>query len=111
MSDADQGCFISKVTSRVVGDKRRWREYKARAGQLPPTYRAAIDAIERHLFLFGPTDSESAASLFEDVADLFERVEAWVVPDVVRADAISDRGGPHRGVLTRICWLWSGLEG
>jgi hypothetical protein len=37
MSDARKGGFISKV----IGPKRRWREYKARVRQLPPNYRAA----------------------------------------------------------------------
>ena len=37
MSDAEKGGFISKVTSKVIGDKRRWREYKARVRQLPRT--------------------------------------------------------------------------
>jgi DNA-binding ferritin-like protein (Dps family) len=72
--------FISKVTSKVIGDKRRWREYKARVRQLPPDYRKAVDAIERYLMLFGPMDGDSAASLFEDVADLFERAAADATP-------------------------------
>jgi DNA-binding ferritin-like protein (Dps family) len=72
--------FISKVTSKVIGDKRRWREYKARVRQLPPDYRKAVDAIERYLMLFGPMDGDSAASLFEDVADLFEQAAADATP-------------------------------
>ena len=69
MTDAGTGGFISKM----VGDKRRWRAYKARVRQLPPDYRTAVDAIERYLMYFGPMDGDSAASLFEDVADLFEQ--------------------------------------
>ena len=76
MSDADRGGFISKV----VGDKRRWRQYKARVRQLPPNYRAAVDGIERYLMYFGPTDTDSASSLFEDVADLFEQAAADGTP-------------------------------
>jgi DNA-binding ferritin-like protein (Dps family) len=72
MSDAEKGGFISKV----IGDKRRWREYKARVRQLPPNYRTAVDAIERYLMYFGLLDADSAASLFEDVADLFEQAAA-----------------------------------
>jgi len=30
---------ISKFTSKVIGDKRRWRQYKARTRQLPENYR------------------------------------------------------------------------
>jgi DNA-binding ferritin-like protein (Dps family) len=76
MSDAEKGGFISKV----IGDKRRWREYKARVRQLPPSYRTAVDAIERYLMHFGPVDGGSAASVFEDVADLFEQAAADGTP-------------------------------
>lgn len=86
MSDAEQGGFISKV----IGDKRRWREYKARVRQLPPDYRTAVDAIERYLMYFGVLDSDSAASLFEDVADLFERAAADRTPirEIVGEDPV-----------------------
>ncbi len=76
MADTDKGGFISKV----IGDKRRWRAYKARVKQLPPGYRTAVDAIERYLMHFGVLDADSAASLFEDVADLFEQAAADGTP-------------------------------
>ena len=76
MSDRETGGFISKV----IGPKRRWRAYKARVRQLPPNYRNAVDAIERYLMFFGPMDADSAASLLEDVADLFERAAADGTP-------------------------------
>ena len=76
MSDTHEGGFISKV----IGPKRRWREYKARVRQLPPNYRSAVDAIERYLMHFGPMEADSAASLLEDVADLFERAAADGTP-------------------------------
>jgi DNA-binding ferritin-like protein (Dps family) len=76
MSDVDKGGFISKV----IGDKRRWRAYKARTRRLPENYRTAVDAIERYLMHFGPVDGDSAASVFEDVADLFERAAADGTP-------------------------------
>jgi DNA-binding ferritin-like protein (Dps family) len=76
MSDTEEGGFISKV----IGDKRRWRQYKARVRQLPPDYRTAVDAIERYLMHFGPVDGDSAASVLEDVADLFERAAADETP-------------------------------
>jgi DNA-binding ferritin-like protein (Dps family) len=86
MSDAERGGFVSKV----IGDKRRWRQYKARVRQLPPNYGAAMDAIERYLMHFGPTDADSAASLLEDVADLFERAAADSTPirEIVGADPV-----------------------
>jgi DNA-binding ferritin-like protein (Dps family) len=71
---------ISKFTSKVIGDKRRWREYKARTRQLPENYRAAVDAFERYLMCLGPADGDSAASMFEDLADLFEQSAADGTP-------------------------------
>jgi DNA-binding ferritin-like protein (Dps family) len=70
----------SKFMSKVIGDKRRWREYKARSRQLPANYRTAVDALERYLMFFGPMDGDSAASVFEDLADLFERAAADGTP-------------------------------
>jgi len=72
MSEAEKGGFISKV----IGPKRRWRAYKARTRQLPASYRTAVDAIERYLMYFVPVDGDSAAAMFEDLADLFERAAA-----------------------------------
>jgi len=71
---------ISKLITKVVGEKARWRQYKARVRQLPANYRAAVDAIERYLMHFGPLNADSAASLLEDVADLFERAAADGTP-------------------------------
>jgi DNA-binding ferritin-like protein (Dps family) len=71
---------ISKFTSKVIGDKRRWREYKARTRQLPANYRTAVEALERYLMYFGPADGDSAASMFEDLADLFEQAAADGTP-------------------------------
>ena len=81
---------ISKFTSKVIGDKRRWREYKARTRQLPENYRTAIDALERYLMYFGPADGDSAASMFEDLADLFEQSAANGTPirEVVGEDPV-----------------------
>ena len=86
MSGAEKGGLMSKV----IGDKRRWRQYKARVRQLPPNYRTAVDAIERYLMHFGPMDGDSAASLFEDVADLFERAAAdgTAIREIVGEDPV-----------------------
>jgi DNA-binding ferritin-like protein (Dps family) len=68
---------ISKFTSKVIGEKRRWREYKARVRKLPDNYRAAVEALERYLMSSGGVvDGDSAASLFENIADLFEQSAA-----------------------------------
>ena len=76
MSDKERGGFVAKV----IGPKRRWRAYKARVEQLPESYRATVDAIERYLMHFVPTDGDSAVSQFEDLADLFERAAADRTP-------------------------------
>jgi len=82
--------MFSKFIAKVVGPKGRWRQYKARVRQLPPDYRATVDAIERYLMHFGPMDGDSAASLFEDVADLFERAAADGTPirEIVGEDPV-----------------------
>ena len=65
---------ISTFTSKVIGEKRRWREYKARVRKLPENYRAAVEALERYLMSTGGVvDGDSAASLLENIADLFEQ--------------------------------------
>jgi len=86
MSDSARGGFVS----RVIGPKRRWRAYQARVRQLPEGYRSAVDAIQRYLMYFGPVDAESAASLLEDVADLFDRAAADGTPirEVVGDDPV-----------------------
>jgi DNA-binding ferritin-like protein (Dps family) len=76
MSETEEAGFISKV----VGPKRRWRAYKARVKQLPENYRTAVEAIEHYLMHFVPTDAASAASEFEDLADLFEGAAADGTP-------------------------------
>ena len=76
MSNDEHSGFLTKV----VGDKRRWRAYKARVKDLPPNYRSAVEAIERYLMHFGPMEAEDAASLLEDVADLFGRAAADDTP-------------------------------
>jgi DNA-binding ferritin-like protein (Dps family) len=86
MSDVEKGGFISKM----VGPKRRWRQYKARVRQLPPNYRTAVEAIERYLMHFVPADADSAESMFEDLADLFEQGAADGTPvrEIVGEDPV-----------------------
>lgn len=68
---------ISKFTAKVIGDKRRWRQYKARTEQLPPNYRVAVDALQRYLQFFGPSgQTDTLLSMLEDLADLFEQSAA-----------------------------------
>lgn len=76
--------------TKIVGDKRQWRAYKARVRALPPNYRLAVEGVERYVMYFGATDAHSATSLFEDVIDLFERAAADGTPvrDVVGDDPV-----------------------
>lgn len=65
--------FIEKIIGDI-GDKRRWRQYKARVKQLPENYRTAVEAIERYLMYFGAiTKGDILMSMLEDLADLFEQ--------------------------------------
>jgi DNA-binding ferritin-like protein (Dps family) len=71
---------ISDFASKVIGDKRRWKDYKARAKRLPPSYRTAVEALERYVMFFGPEDVESASRMFEDLVGLFEEAAADQAP-------------------------------
>jgi DNA-binding ferritin-like protein (Dps family) len=86
MSGAEKSGFISKV----IGPKKRWRAYKARVNELPENSRTAVGAIERYLMHFVPTDEDSNAAMFEDLADLFEQAVADGTPirEVVGEDPV-----------------------
>ncbi|PSL51948.1 DNA-binding ferritin-like protein (Dps family) [Saccharothrix carnea] len=81
---------ISELASKVIGDKRRWRAYKARVRQLPENHRTAVEALERYLMFFGPSDGDGAATMYEDLADLFERAAADGTPirEIVGEDPV-----------------------
>ncbi|MFF2042734.1 DUF1048 domain-containing protein [Kitasatospora sp. NPDC058170] len=76
MSEVENSGFLSKV----IGPKKRWRAYKARVKELPGNHRAAVEAIERYLMHFVPTDADSNVSMFEDLVDLFEQAAADGTP-------------------------------
>ena len=66
--------------STMIGEKRRYRQYKARTELLPANYYTAIDALERYLLYFGPGQGDSVLSMLEDLADLFEQSAADGTP-------------------------------
>ena len=68
--------FISKL----IGEKRRWRKYKARVKAIPEPYRSAVDAIEHYLLSFGRGDGAGWAEMLEDLAALFEQAAADGTP-------------------------------
>jgi DNA-binding ferritin-like protein (Dps family) len=66
---------------RWIEQKRRYRQYKARAARLPRNYRAAIEALDRYLTYFGSiTKGDILVSMVEDLADLFEQSAANGTP-------------------------------
>ncbi len=80
----------SKFIARWIGEKRQWRQYKARTGQLPASYRTAVDALERYLMYFGPGTADSTAVDAEDLVDLFEQSAANGTPirEIVGEDPV-----------------------
>ena len=67
--------------SRMIAEKRRYRQYKARTKQLPADYRTAIDALERYLMYFGAiTKGDILMAMLDDLADLFEQSAANGTP-------------------------------
>jgi DNA-binding ferritin-like protein (Dps family) len=80
---------FSKFISKVVGPKGQWRRYKARARQLPPDYRTALDALERYLNYLGPGGDGGA--ILADLIDLFEQSAANGTPirEVVGEDPVA----------------------
>ena len=64
-----------------LGDKKKYREYKARVKALPAGYREAATALERYVMYLGPSDdSESLIAMLNDLADLFEQSVADETP-------------------------------
>jgi DNA-binding ferritin-like protein (Dps family) len=72
--------YLEMVTGPLE-DKRRYRQYKARTEQLPANYHTAIDALQRYMQFFGPSDqADSLLAMLEDLADLFEQSAADGTP-------------------------------
>jgi DNA-binding ferritin-like protein (Dps family) len=76
--------FIEKIVGDL-GDKRRWRQYKARVKALPTTYRTTVEALERYLTYFGAiikgdVPMDVLMSMLGDLADLFEQAAADRTP-------------------------------
>ena len=72
--------FIEKIVGDF-GDKRRWRQHKARVKALPEDYRTTVEALERYLMYFGAiSKGDVLMSMLEDLADLFEQAAADGTP-------------------------------
>jgi DNA-binding ferritin-like protein (Dps family) len=82
---------MNKFIAKVVGEKQQWRQHKARTRELPASYRTAVEALERYLMHIGPGgDGARAASMFEDLLDLFEQSAANGTPirEIVGEDPV-----------------------
>ena len=82
---------MNKFISKVIGEKRQWRQHKARTRELPASYRTAVEALERYLMYAGPGgDGARAAAMFEDLLDLFEQSAANGTPirEIVGEDPV-----------------------
>jgi DNA-binding ferritin-like protein (Dps family) len=79
--------WIEQVTGSLE-QKKRYRQYKARTKQLPASYRAAVEALERYLMYFG-TGGDGTA-IYEDLVDLFEQSAADKTPirEIVGEDPV-----------------------
>jgi DNA-binding ferritin-like protein (Dps family) len=78
---------IEKLTGDL-GDRKKWRQYKARVKALPPNYRTAAEAVERYLMRFGT--GGGGLAIFDDLVDLFEQSAATRTPirDIVGDDPV-----------------------
>lgn len=75
-----------------IADKKQWRAYKRRTKSLPAPYRDTVAALERYLWTFGetPTAWPLAGTMFDDLADLFERasLDGTPVREIVGDDPV-----------------------
>ena len=77
--------------SKMIAEKKRYRQYKARAAQLPGNYRTAIEALERYLMYFGSiTNADLMMTMLDDLADLFEQsaADGTIIRAVVGEDPV-----------------------
>jgi DNA-binding ferritin-like protein (Dps family) len=82
---------ISEFTSKVIGDKKRWRQYKDRTRQLPESYQTAIAGLERYInHLGGMGDADAIMAMLDDLADLFEQAAAQgtAIREIVGEDPV-----------------------
>jgi DNA-binding ferritin-like protein (Dps family) len=79
--------WIEKLVGDL-GDKKSYREYKARVKRLPTAYREAGTALERYLMYLGPSDDGKA--LIAMLSDLAELLEQSVADGVSIRDLVGD---------------------
>ena len=65
--------MFSKFIAKVIGEKKQWRQYRARIRRLPANYRLAVEALERYRMYCGGGDGTGWDSMYEDLINLFEQ--------------------------------------
>jgi DNA-binding ferritin-like protein (Dps family) len=72
-----------------IEQKKRYRQYEARTGRLPGSYRTAIGALQRYSYYFGGP-AEDGISILLGFAGLFEQGAAngTPVPEIVWANPV-----------------------
>ncbi len=73
-----------------IAQKRRYREYRARAEQLPLSYRTAFDAFFRYFNFLGGGSADAGLAMLGDLVDLLEQGAASGTPirEIVGADPV-----------------------
>ncbi|WP_211208751.1 DUF1048 domain-containing protein [Aeromicrobium marinum] len=77
--------------TRMLADKRRYRQYRAAVHELPESHRAAVTALERYFHTAGMiSDGQVVLTMLDDLLDLFRSAAAAgsSVHDVVGDDPI-----------------------
>lgn len=76
--------------TRLIGEKREWRAYKARKAALPEPYLTAINGVERYLMYAGGADGPNWSALFTDLVELFEisAASGTSIRDIVGEDPV-----------------------
>lgn len=85
---------MTNPISRMIGEKKQWRQYKARVAALPQPHRAAAEAVEHYLMRVGAvfvSDAQGLMQMFDDLAELFEQSAADGTPvrDIVGDDPVA----------------------
>lgn len=83
--------WLETVTG-PLGQKKQYREYRARLKALPENYRTAAEAVERYLMYFGSISQGGVlVTMLEDLGELFGQAAADQTPirDLVGADPVA----------------------
>lgn len=85
---------MTNPISRMIGEKKQWRQYKARIAALPQPHRDAAEAVEHYLMRVGAvfvSDAQGLMQMFDDLAELFEQSAADGTPvrDIVGDDPVA----------------------